>query len=214
MLKKKMTSAVLPNKICQSGKRIKNWKIIKKWLALPSALLIWAVLNVNSPAQLWPPLPPRNQQAQSLSLTSQSPVLLKDVEDRILRLTNDIRRQHHLSTLNRQDSLFKVSEAYSLDMLVRHFFSHTNPEGLTATERLKGFHSGPIYAWGENIWEGSNVSTADHEDLARLIMKSWMSSPGHRENILNPAYTELGVGVAVRGREIRATQLFATLQRH
>jgi uncharacterized protein YkwD len=187
-------------------------KNMKLWVALLSAMLIMTVLNVSSPAQLLPP-PPRNQQAQSLRPTSQSPVLLKDVADRIWRLTNEIRRQHHLSPVNRQDILFIVSEAYSADMLVRHFFSHTNPEGLTAGDRLKSFYSGPIYAWGENIWEGSNISPADHEDLARLIMKSWMSSPGHRENILNPEYTDVGVGVAVRGREIRATQLFATLQR-
>jgi uncharacterized protein YkwD len=81
-------------------------------------------------------------------------------------------------------------------MLVRRFFSHTNPEGLDAGDRLKPFYSGPIYAWGENIWEGSNISTGDPGGLARLIMDSWMSSPGHRENILNPKYTDVGIGVA------------------
>ena len=99
-------------------------------------------------------------------------------------------------------------------MLVRRFFSHTNPEGLTAGERLKPFYSGPIYGWGENIWEGSNLSAVDREALARRIMDAWMSSSGHRQNILSPDYTHLGVGVAASGREIRATQLFATLQRH
>jgi uncharacterized protein YkwD len=98
-------------------------------------------------------------------------------------------------------------------MLSRRFFSHTNPEGLTAGERLKPFYSGPVYGWGENIWEGSNLSTADHEALARRIMDSWMSSSGHRQNILSPDYTHLGVGVATSGREIRATQLFARLRR-
>jgi uncharacterized protein YkwD len=101
-----------------------------------------------------------------------------------------------------------------MDMLVRHFFSHTNPDGLTAGERLKLFYSGPIYAWGENIWEGSNHSAVDPEALARRIMDSWMSSSGHRQNILNPDYTHVGVGVAVTGRDIRATQLFAKLQRN
>ncbi|MCX5893685.1 MAG: CAP domain-containing protein, partial [Deltaproteobacteria bacterium] len=87
-------------------------------------------------------------------------------------------------------------------------------EGLTAGERLKPFYSGPIYGWAENIWEGSNLSPADREALARRIMDAWMSSPGHRQNILNPDYTHLGVGVAASGAEISATQLFATLRRH
>ena len=214
MTKGKLPPGAAPQTSCAREARLaKAQRFAMGGLALLIALLIWIGWDNNLQAQLLPP-PARGQQARILRPSSQSPVLLRDVEDRIWRLTNEVRRQYHLPPVNRQDAFFKVSEAYSVDMLVRHFFSHINPEGLTAGDRLKPYYPGPIYAWGENIWEGSNVSTADHEDLARLIMKSWMASPGHRENILNPKYTELGVGVAVSGREIRATQLFATLQRH
>ena len=95
-------------------------------------------------------------------------------------------------------------------MLQRRFFSHTNPEGLTAGERLLPFYSGPVQGWAENIWEGSNLSAPDNESLARTMMNFWISSPGHRQNLLKPDYTHLGVGVAASGREIRAAQLFAT----
>lgn len=141
-------------------------------------------------------------------------VQLADVADRIWRCTNDVRRQYGLPPVGQEGALSQVSQAYCADMLVRRFFSHTNPEGLTAGERLKPFYSGPIYGWAENIWEGSNLSPADREALARRIMDAWMSSPGHRQNILNPDYTHLGVGVAASGAEISATQLFATLRRH
>ncbi len=144
---------------------------------------------------------------------SQGTVPLRDVADRIWRLTNDVRRQHGLSPVAQQGALATVSQTYCDDMLRRRFFSHTNPEGLTAQERLRAVYPGPIYGWGENIWEGSNMSASDSEALARTIMNSWMSSSGHRENILSPDYTHLGVGAAASGREIRATQLFATLQR-
>ena len=43
---------------------------------------------------------------------------------------------------------------------------------------------------------------------ARVIVDSWMTSPGHRANLLNPDYTHLGVGVSLLGKEIRATQNF------
>ena len=43
-------------------------------------------------------------------------------------------------------------------------------------------------------------------------MDGWMSSSGHRQNILCPEYTHLGVGVVAHGPEIRAAQLFATLR--
>jgi uncharacterized protein YkwD len=161
---------------------------------------------------LWVALPVISVQARQKSGASQTPVHLSEVEERIWRLTNDVRRQHGLSSLSRQKNLAAVSQAYSTDMLVRRFFSHTDPEGLDAGDRLKPVYSGPVYAWGENIWEGSNISTGDPDGLARLIMDSWMSSPGHRENILNPKYTHVGIGVAASGREIKATQLFARLQ--
>ena len=45
---------------------------------------------------------------------------------------------------------------------------------------------------------------------SRVIVDSWMTSPGHRANLLNPDYTHLGVGVGVLDQEIRATQNFVT----
>ena len=161
------------------------------------------------PAQPYPP-PAWGTQAP-VQPWSQGSVDLGEVEDRIWRFTNDVRRQYGLPPVGREGALSRVSQAYSSDMLVRRFFSHTNPEGLTAGERLKAFYSGPIYGWGENIWEGSGLSAVDREALARRIMDGWMSSSGHRQNILSPDYTHLDVGVAARGPEIRATQLFATL---
>jgi len=135
-----------------------------------------------------------------------------EVEDLLCRFTNEVRRQNGLPLLGRENALVAVCRAYSADMLRRRFFSHTNPEGLTARERLQPFYSGPIYGWAENIWEGAGFSGADHAALARAVMDSWMSSPGHRQNILTPEYTHLGVGVAVLGREVKATMLFANLK--
>ena len=91
--------------------------------------------------------------------------------------------------LAKEGTLSAVAQAYSDDMLRRGFFSHTNPEGLTVRDRLSPYFSGSIRSLGENIWEGSNLSAANREALARYIMNSWMSSSGHRENILGADYT-------------------------
>jgi uncharacterized protein YkwD len=184
--------------------------------ALVAAIVVCSGFGPNSlpPPQAQPfpararvlPAPPPIQSYSQFSLH------LGIVENLIWGLTNDIRRQHGLSPVKQEAALSTVSQAYSMDMLNRHFFSHTNPEGLTAGERLKPFCPGSVYGWGENIWKGSNYSIFDHESLARSIINSWMSSSGHRQNLLNPDYTHMGVGVAISGREIRATQLFATFQ--
>jgi uncharacterized protein YkwD len=143
---------------------------------------------------------------------AQAPAHLPDVEEWIWRFTNDIRRRSGLPPLAQEGTLSAVAQAYSDDMLRRRFFSHTNPEGLSVRDRLSPYFSGSIRSLGENIWEGSNLSAANREALARYIMNSWMSSPGHRENILGADYTHLGVGVTAMGWEIRATQDFANLQ--
>jgi uncharacterized protein YkwD len=139
-------------------------------------------------------------------------VHLQDVEERVWRLTNEIRQKQGFSPLSREQTLSGIAQAYCDDMLLRRFFSHINPEGLAAKDRVIPFYSRPIYQLGENIWMGSNLSPANSEALARSMMKSWMSSPGHRDNILCADFTHLGVGVAAVGREVRATQLFVNLR--
>ena len=61
---------------------------------------------------------------------------------------------------------------------------------------------------GENIWMGSGYPAGDVRQLARMVVDSWMSSPGHRQNLLHPEFTDIGVGVAASSREVRVTQAF------
>jgi uncharacterized protein YkwD len=71
-------------------------------------------------------------------------------------------------------------------MAARDFFDHTNPDGDGPGERVTA--SG--YRWstyGENIAKGQQTPEA--------VMTSWMNSPGHRANILNCAFEEIGVGI-------------------
>ena len=75
-------------------------------------------------------------------------------------------------------------------------------------ERLAPVTAATVSRAGENIWSGSGQDYTDSKRLVQIIVDSWMSSPAHRANLLNPEYTHLGVGVSLLGKEIRATQLF------
>lgn len=136
---------------------------------------------------------------------------LPAVEREVLRLTNEARCQHGLPPLTADPSLAAVARQHSLDMLQRRFFSHQNPEGRSLQERLPPASAARVCRWGENIWTGSGYNPGDALALARMIMNSWLSSPGHRQNILTPGFTRLGVGVARAGLEVRATQVFAAV---
>ena len=80
-----------------------------------------------------------------------------------------------------------AAQRHAADMLARNYFAHESPEKHTVRERAKDAG----YEWraiGENIAEGQ-MSVAE-------VMTTWMHSPGHRRNILDRDFKELGVGLA------------------
>jgi uncharacterized protein YkwD len=136
---------------------------------------------------------------------------LAEVEGAVLRLANEARRRQGVPPLNGDQALAGAARQHSGDMLARGFFSHVNPDGLSSSQRLPRGYAQALRQSGENIWMGSGQNPRDPRYLAGTIMGSLMASPGHRQNLLDPQYTHLGVGVAAWGQEVRATQVFGQL---
>jgi uncharacterized protein YkwD len=79
----------------------------------------------------------------------------------------------------------RVARAHSSDMFVRGYFAHNTPEGKTPFDRMRA--SGIQFtAAGENLALAQTLEIA-HTNL--------MNSPGHRANILHPAFGRLGIGI-------------------
>ncbi|MFJ5731601.1 CAP domain-containing protein [Streptomyces paradoxus] len=107
-------------------------------------------------------------------------------EAQVLALVNKERAAAGCSPVTANDRLTRAADDYSDVMASSGVMSHTGPDGSTMTTRVEAAG----YKWstlGENIAQGQ----AD----AASVMKSWMNSPGHRANILNCSFKELGVGV-------------------
>ncbi len=172
-----------------------------------AALLLVAFVLLGHPVgpglAQWRPVPAPAPPPEAAAAV----IALPQVEEAILALTNDVRRQHGMAPLHRDDAYRLAAREYSTDMLQRGFFSHRTPEGKSLPQRLPGQRQFTL--WGENIWSGNGIPVNQTVRLAQQIMANWMVSPGHRKNILTPEYTHLGVGVAARGQEVRATQIFA-----
>ena len=117
------------------------------------------------------------------------------VERTVLCLVNRERTRRGLKRLRSSGKLAQAAAGHSRDMVRRGFFDHVSPGGGTMQERIDkaGWFSGArSYAFGENIaWGGGELASP-----ARIV-EGWMESAGHRHNILNRRYTELGVGVAL-----------------
>jgi uncharacterized protein YkwD len=133
---------------------------------------------------------------------------LQQVEDLVFAMTNRARQARGLAPLIRDNELRNVARAYSNNMTVHRFFDHVTPEGISLDDRISSQYPHWVRAIGENIWKGVGFNPLAVRRLAQEIMDDWMSSPGHRENVLDPDFTHLGVGVSARHHTIHATQEF------
>jgi uncharacterized protein YkwD len=133
---------------------------------------------------------------------------LEKVEDLVFELTNQHRRAKGVAPLSKDDELREVARAYSNDMLVRRFFDHTTPDGVSFHERIASNYHHWVRSIGENIWSAWGYKPSNALSLAKEIVDDWLSSPGHRAILLDPDFTHLGVGVSARNGTILATQEF------
>jgi uncharacterized protein YkwD len=120
-----------------------------------------------------------------------TPANLRSTRAAILCLLNRERAQHGLRPLRRNASLQRASQRHSDDMAARNFFAHDTPDGVDARARMAAAGYPVAATTGENLAWGSGP-----EATPVRIVRSWMRSPGHRENILRPQFTEVGAGVA------------------
>lgn len=118
-------------------------------------------------------------------------------ESKVIRLVNEIRQQNGLRPLAANWELSRVARYKSQDMRDNGYFSHNSPTYGTPFQMLSAFGLSYRTA-GENIAKGYASPQA--------VVNGWMNSSGHRANILNASYTQIGVGYVPGGNYW--TQLF------
>ncbi len=115
---------------------------------------------------------------------------------RALRCLHDAeRRAHGLRSLHASRSLARAARRHAHDMARRKYFGHVTLHGRTVLDRVRvtGYGRRGRVAAGENIFYGLRPLPSP----AR-VMADWMASPGHRQQVLNPAWHELGIGTIMR----------------
>jgi uncharacterized protein YkwD len=112
----------------------------------------------------------------------------RQVQEEMLARINAARKKAGLQPLLENPLLDKAAQRHAEDMLARGYFAHRSPAGTTVRERSKAAG----YDWrtiGENLAYG--------QTSVEEVVQTWLESPGHRRNILNPDFRELGVGLAM-----------------
>lgn len=108
----------------------------------------------------------------------------------VIEATNGQRTKEGLPPLATNALLIESAKIKTEDMIANQYFEHTSPAGVTVSDL--GDRVGYDY-----IVMGENLALGNFDDAADLLT-AWMNSPGHRANILNPQYKEIGV-YAMRG---------------
>jgi uncharacterized protein YkwD len=118
---------------------------------------------------------------------------LGTIETATLCLLNGERADRGLRPLSIDRRLERAARAHGGDMVEHRYFSHDGRNGSRPAQRIRaaGYLSGGgSWRIGENLaWGTGELATP------RSIMAAWMNSPGHRANILQPAYREIGFAV-------------------
>jgi len=138
--------------------------------------------TVNLPGQLFGPK--QTNYAQTLD-----PI-------KIVEWTNFYRRQENLAPLAINEILTQAAQTKTEDMFANQYFEHISPSGQTPSQLV--LNAGYNYKT-----TGENLALGDFKDEKDLV-DAWYASPGHRANILNKDYTEIGVAANLGQFEDRA----------
>jgi uncharacterized protein YkwD len=131
------------------------------------------------------------------------PDVLSRWEQEIAQRINRLRGEHGLLPLLWREDLAAVAREHSRAMVEDGFMGHVDPQGRRPADRVRAAQIG-YERVGENV--ATNKGT---EDPPRAAVEGWMTSPGHRRQILDPDFVETGVGIAVGDDGTYAfTQLF------
>jgi uncharacterized protein YkwD len=118
---------------------------------------------------------------------------LDRVRAAVLCLIDQQRASAGLGGLRENADLEAAATAHSADMVASNYFDHLPPTGVSLVDQVLGSGYatvGTLLGLGENIATGVGSQSTPATTVA-----VWMASPGHRDNVLNPGFTDTGIGV-------------------
>src|SRR5690606_8340489 len=106
--------------------------------------------------------------------------------EEVLRLANAERKKAGVKTvLALQPQLTQAAQSHTIDMACNQFVDHIGSDGSTPFQRIFNF---------EYTYASASENVAAGYATPATVMKGWMASSGHKANILNKNFTEVGIG--------------------
>lgn len=134
------------------------------------------------------------------------------IEAVIIRETNRYREEVGVAPLKYSTKISFVARDWSTDQGEAGDISHTGFPSARLTALIEEFGAKPsskLFAMsGENVALNTKKSTSTPEQIGVAIAQQWRNSSGHYKNMIKSSYTAIGVGIAVVGKTVYATQIF------
>jgi uncharacterized protein YkwD len=186
---------------------------------LPDWPFVWEIPTDGDPGVEPEPQPDPTDEADSgdsgrkapgtTSLaTGQETISSAAIEARVHERINAIRAENDLSTLDHDGAIATIARTHSYDMAEREYFSHVSPDGKRPADRFGDLYPNECRAVGENLALVGIPGATDADEIAERIVTGWMTSEGHRENILTGRWDSHGIGVYIDEGRIYTTQNF------
>ncbi len=127
---------------------------------------------------------------KGIAAPRQQAIALSPLESGVLANVNALRAQHHLAALRLSAPLYAAARAHTREMAADGYFEHESANGTSFSKRIQTF-----YPWGRwSTWSaGENLLWASPDIDPQDALQTWLDSPPHRANLLNPSWREIGI---------------------
>jgi LysM repeat protein len=155
---------------------------------IPSSLEVGQIVAIPIIFRIPKPTPSPNE-APPAPIEVSEPLV--DLERQMVVLVNEVRSAEGLPPYQFDEEVATIAQGYAQDMVVRDFFSHVSPEGITLGERFTAQEVTDFMRVGENIQR----NTRPRPETAQAALNWFLGSPPHRQNILHEYHNRIGVGI-------------------
>lgn len=161
-------------------------KVLTSWCLVWTIVMLLVSMHTGAPALY--AQGPAGDAGADISIQNET------FELEVIRLVNEERISRGFHPLRLNTDLRDAARAHNQDMITNNFFDHQGSDGSLPWDRAcdQGFTP-----YGLNCYVGENI--AGGQSSPASVFNSWMTSQGHRENMLNPVYREIGVGHTTGG---------------
>lgn len=159
----------------------------------------------------------------SMSIDSAEDVDQRTVEDKIHMYVNEERSERNVNNVTYQEDMVEISRFKSQHMIDNNYFAHESPDGMGLLDLFERHEYDRCVSIGENLAQTYYDTSVDtnyggletyktQDELAEGVVKQFIASPSHKDNLLDENWDTQSIGFELNGNEVIVTQHLCELK--